>query len=371
MLPAELVDRGAHMMGVCNSCRYCEAYCPAFQAMEERLVFKPADLAYLANLCHNCGECLYACQYAPPHEFGINVPRTFAELRLASYEDLCWPRALGVGFRRYGVTTAVLLVVSLSILMIAGSGNGTLMTPGLGGDFYRVLPHDLMVGLFGVVFTLAIAALTVAVVRFWRQMQKPAGVTGHALLLAIRDAATLRHLHSGDPNIDCTDAEDTRAPWRRRWHHATMYGFLLSFASTSVAAAYQGLFGWLPPYGLTSLPVVLGTIGGIGLIVGPAGLLALKRHRDEALNDPEQRGLDTAFTVLLLVTSVTGLVLLALREQAFMGLLLIVHLACVLTLFVTLPYGKFVHGIFRSAALLMFRVEMAHRESRPADVDSH
>src|SRR5262245_28073345 len=81
-LPVELVARGQHVMTVCNACRYCEAYCPVFQAMEDRFTFTQADLAYLANLCHGCGECLYACQYAPPHEFGINVPRTLGEIRL-------------------------------------------------------------------------------------------------------------------------------------------------------------------------------------------------------------------------------------------------------------------------------------------------
>ena len=50
--------------------------------MELRLrVRRAADIIYLANLCHNCGACFYACQYAPPHEFGINVPRTLADLR--------------------------------------------------------------------------------------------------------------------------------------------------------------------------------------------------------------------------------------------------------------------------------------------------
>ena len=75
-------------MTVCNACRYCEQFCPVFPAMEQRLTFAKADLAYLANLCHNCGECLYACQYAPPHEFGINVPRTLAEIRVASVRGL-------------------------------------------------------------------------------------------------------------------------------------------------------------------------------------------------------------------------------------------------------------------------------------------
>jgi citrate/tricarballylate utilization protein len=60
---------------------------------------------------------------------------------------------------------------------------------------------------------------------------------------------------------------------------------------------------------------------------------------------------------MLLLTSVTGLLLLVLREQPIMPALLVVHLAIVLALLVTLPYGKFVHGIYRGAALLKFRRE--------------
>ena len=47
------------------------------------------------------------------------------------------------------------------------------------------------------------------------------------------------------------------------------------------------------------------------------------------------------------------LALLVLRNQPAMGPLLIVHLGTVLALFVTLPYGKFVHGVYRIAALLI------------------
>jgi len=90
--------KAQHEMTVCNSCRYCEAYCPVFQAMEERLTFSAADVAYLANLCHNCGECLYACQYAPPHEFGIDVPNTLSALRVESYEAAAWPAFAAAAF---------------------------------------------------------------------------------------------------------------------------------------------------------------------------------------------------------------------------------------------------------------------------------
>ena len=67
--------------------------------------------------------------------------------------------------------------------------------------------------------------------------------------------------------------------------------------------------------------------------------------------------MDVGFLVLLLLVSATGLALLFLRETRAMGVLLAVHLGVVLALFLTLPYGKFAHGVFRSAALLKWSIE--------------
>jgi citrate/tricarballylate utilization protein len=63
--------------------------------MTRRLEFAKADIHYLANLCHNCGACLHACQYAPPHEFAVNVPQAMAQVRGQTYADYAWPPALG------------------------------------------------------------------------------------------------------------------------------------------------------------------------------------------------------------------------------------------------------------------------------------
>ena len=41
--------------------------------------FNEGDVGYLSNLCHNCGACYHACQYAPPHEFGVNVPQALLQ----------------------------------------------------------------------------------------------------------------------------------------------------------------------------------------------------------------------------------------------------------------------------------------------------
>ena len=50
-----------------------------------------------------------------------------------------------------------------------------------------------------------------------------------------------------------------------------------------------------------------------------------------------------------------------------MGVLLVVHLGVVLALFLTLPYGKFVHGLYRTAALLKYRREAAGRAGLDKD----
>ena len=353
----DLTRHGEHVMTVCNACRYCEKYCPVFQAMENRLSFASGDLAYLANLCHNCGECLYACQYAPPHEFHIDVPRTLAATRLQSYEAYAWPAWAGSAFRRWTVGAALTLAAAaccaVLVLMQWSGGAGAAR----GADFYAVLPHDAMVGLFGGVGAFVAAALGVGLVRFWRHAATlPLAENGAtAWWGAVRDALTLRHLHGAE--ADCTSAEETRTPWRRWFHHCTFYGFGLCFASTTVAAVYHVALGWRAPYAYTSLPVVLGAVGGLGLLVGPLGLWLVRRGRDEALGDPTQQGLDVSFIALLFLTSLTGLLLLALRETPTMRALLVVHLGVVLALFLTLPYGKFVHGLYRVAALVRYARE--------------
>jgi len=324
--------------------------------MENRTSFAKGDVLYLANLCHNCGECLYACQYAPPHEFGINVPRTLAEARLASYEEYCWPRFMSGLFRRNGVmlSLAISVVSMIVVWFFVRSSDAR-------GDFYAVIPHDLMVGAFGLAASLVVVSLMIGVARALSSFSGPAlsgpsaGGPERPTLRAITDALTLRHLHA--TGEDCTRDVETRSPWRRYFHHCTFYGFALCFASTSVAAVYHAGFGWRAPYAYVSVPVVLGTIGGIGLVVGPLGLLAQYRARDLALKDPAQSSMDLSFIVMLLMTSVTGLLLLLLRDSTMMPPVLVIHLGFVLGLFLTLPYSKFVHGIYRMAALLKFSSE--------------
>jgi citrate/tricarballylate utilization protein len=356
MHATEALTEAERLMTVCNSCRYCEGLCAVFPAMERRRVFADGDLDYLANLCHGCGACYYDCQFAPPHEFNVNVPQVLAQVRAGSYQSYAWPRGLAGLFQRNGVLIS--LVTALSIMMfIAGfvGWHDPAVLWGVhsgAGAFYRLMPHNAMVVLFGAAFIFAIVAIFMSVRTFWRSVEtplsKPAGFT--SLWQALRDAGRLRYLDGG--GAGCFNDDDRPVDRRRRYHHLTFYGFLLCFAATCVATLYHYLLDRMAPYPWYDLPVVLGTLGGIGLLIGPAGLLAARRRRDPMLRDEERFGMDVAFIVMLLLTSLSGLALLLLRETAAMGLLLALHLGVVFSLFITLPYSKFVHGIYRFAALL-------------------
>jgi len=356
--PAEPMKEAARILAVCNACRYCEGYCAVFPAMESRIHFGQADLNYLANLCHQCAECYYACQYAPPHEFAVNVPKTLAEIRLRSYQQYAWPRVFASAFRRNEslVATIVLACVILSagaVVIIPGADRVV-------GDFYRVVPHAVMAGLFGAVGLFVVLALGIGVARFWREPSGHSSTGPSSFAQAVHDILSLKYLDNG--GAGCTYPHDADSQSRRWFHHFTFYGFLLCLAATTVAAIYHYGFGLLAPYGYSSVPVVLGTLGGIGLLIGPAGLYWLKQQRDPAIADSTQDGMDVAFLALLFLTSVTGIMLLALRETVAMGALLLIHLGVVLALFLTMPYGKFVHGLYRFAALLRYASERARSQ---------
>ncbi len=351
------VDR---QMQICNACRYCEGYCAVFPAMARRLEFNSTDIHYLANLCHNCGACLHACQYAPPHEFAVNVPQAMARVRGRTYIDHAWPAPLGALYQRNGLTVALALAGGLALfLILAMQGQGSLWHEPMAGNFYAVFPHNLLVLLFGSVFAFVVLALAIGVTRFWRAIspgETPPGGHGGALAEAGHDVLRLRYLGGGHGD-GCNNEDDRFTLWRRRFHHLSFYGFGLCFASTSVATLYHYLLAQPAPYPVASLPVLLGIIGGLGLLAGPAGLLWLNLHRHPDQGDAAQKPMDRGFIALLLLTSGTGLALLAGRDGSAMALLLAVHLGVVMALFVTLPYGKFAHGIYRCAALLKWAIE--------------
>jgi citrate/tricarballylate utilization protein len=357
----KILEEADRLMTVCNSCRYCEGLCAVFPAMEMRRSFSDGDLNYLANLCHACGACYTDCQFSPPHEFNVNVPKNFAIARNDSYAAYAWPRAFSGVFARNGVAISIIAALSVAVFIFGFAAfNDRQVLRGIHtgpGSFYALMPHNAMAALFSAALLYAIIALVMGVRAFWRDIGEPIGMKADpgSLWQAMKDTAGLRYLDGG--GVGCVNEDERPTDRRKIFHHLTFYGFLLCFAATCVGTLYHYLLAREAPYPWWDLPVVLGTLGGIGLLIGPAGLLVEKFKRDPVLVDATRTGMDTAFIAMLFFTSLTGMALLLWRDTAAMGPLLALHLGMVFALFITMPYGKFVHGIYRYVALVRYARE--------------
>lgn len=345
-------EEARRVLRLCNVCNYCNGYCEMFRAAERHRTFSDGELATLAHLCHNCRNCWQACQYAPPHPYAVNVPLVLAELRLLSQAELAWPRPLPhLGLLTLGVTLLpvllVLLLVPGEVLFAAHTGPGA---------FYRVVPWGVMSLAAAIPLGWSVLALAIGVARFWRAGGDSSGAEMRAAAPeAIRGALTLRNLDGG--GAGCDEGYGSLSFQRKRFHHLVFAGFLLCLASTSVATIYHHWLGLEAPYPYLSLPVILGSLGGLGMIAGSLGLLGLKRGANPATSAPAAQESGRLLLIQLVAMAVSGLVLLALRDGPAMGILLALHLGTVLGFFVALPHGKFAHAPYRAAALLRAALE--------------
>jgi len=351
-------------MTICNACRYCEGFCAVFPAMELRRTFTDGDLKYLANLCHNCRDCYYACQYAPPHDFDLNFPKAMAELRVETYSEFLWPGILKGLFKRNGITVLIITLLSIAAVYfttLVARGNDTIFGVHIGAhSFYEVIPYLWMIVPYMLIALWAVFSFWKGIQTFWTEM----GVTKEDLFSgsgnrgAIWDVSRLKYLDGGGHG--CNYPDDRFSTIRKTMHHLVFYGFMLCLVATTVAAVYDHVFLWPAPYAYLSMPVVFGTVGGILIVVGTIGMLFLKSQMDRRPTTSHSVGMDLGFIILLLLTSLSGLLLLALRETYAMGILLIIHLGLVLAFFITMPLGKFVHGIYRYLALVRHNQEQAN-----------
>ena len=367
MLDVRLLGEADRQLTVCNACRYCESLCAVFPALERRRSFEQSDIIQLANLCHDCGVCLDVCPYSPPHEFSIDVPRVLTQIRAETYRRYSAPRFLSEAFARGARTATIVTLIAIGVILtlVVALRSDRLFEAIVGpGSFYEVIPWVAMFVPALVVSIYGITILGVAGARFWREADGPlaAKLDARSFSQATADVLLLRQMRGGGPG--CSHPVDQRPSHRRIvLHQAIFYGFLLTLVSTTLAAVTQEVLGVLPPYPLLSPIVVAGTVGGILQVVGCSGMMALKIRSPSIPASVTMRQLDFAFLTLLLIVNVTGLGLLALRETAAMGILLVIHLGSVAGLFITMPYGKFVHVIHRYAALVRDRLEQASERS--------
>lgn len=345
----DLFEEGRRQLTICNSCRYCAGYCPVWPAMERRPLLTLQEQVHMANLCHDCRDCFTACMYTPPHEFDLNPPKVFTEIREYTYRAYIGPQAMHRVLESRWGTVAVSVLAVVFVAAVSGLTGGTLMGR-VGGDPYSVIGHTIIIASALAASLFAIGVVLVGMARYWRDTHGPLrdlfdlGAWGRTLGLAAR----LEHQSGAEEGCAYEDNEPKAT--RKVAHQLIMYGFLLTFASTTSAAIMENVLGLYPPYPVLSVPVVLGSVGGIMAIVGCVISLRAKKQSDASLTTRGMLRADRALLWALLFINLSGMFTLVFRETAAFGWTFVVHFAAVLVFFVFAPYTKFVHWVFRVLA---------------------
>lgn len=350
-------------MEICNACRYCEGLCPVFPEITNYREFDEKSINYLANLCHNCKSCFYACQYAPPHEFDINVPKIFSEIRTESYAQYTFPTLFSKYMEKDASFKSVLLSLLIALVFflpgLIQNPNSMFSVSRGEGSFFKIVSYELMTAIPSVISLYILLVLALGFKKFWNDM----GLRLSELMSismwkkTFLDVMSLKHLGGGGDGKNepgCTHTNDARSNARRKFHHLVFYGFISNLVSTMSAAFYHHFLHLPSPYAFNTLPVILGMIGGVMMMGGVIGLYSIKRKADKKVNSEKTKSMEYAFLSLLFWINLSGMLLLFLRDSRWMALLLCIHLGFVFAFFLILPYSKFVHAWYRLAALLRY-----------------
>lgn len=340
-----IVKEAARQARICNACRYCEGYCDVFPALQTAPNLDEAELVTLANICHNCRGCYYACQYTAPHEFDLNFPLVLAQLRNQSWLDFSYPRGLARFFQNGGFAPIGTTIALFTVIIWAATSSR------IGANFYSLMPHNFMVAIFMPLFLVPLAFLAYGLVRYWRALG--GGTLSFAKFRrASWRAITLKNLSGGEAH-GCNFEEGDRFSNARKWaHHLIFYGFLLCFLATSLGTILHYFAHDPAPYPLWSAPKVSGITGGIAMVIGGIWLIVLKTKADSNLSDSHTRRSEFAFITLLVIVAASGLALNGFGATSALRFWLAFHLASVATLFILTPYSKMAHGFYRLLAMM-------------------
>lgn len=216
-MQTDLINEARRQAEVCNACRYCEGYCSVFPALHRQRAFSDGDITQLANLCHNCRGCFYACQYTAPHEFDLNLPKALAEVRHDSWKALAWPTGFAGLFDRSGIAIGTGLILTFTLLFILAQA----LRPESGEGFYAYMSHGLMIAIFAPAFLLPLGTIVLSLMAYWRTVG--GGTVSFAdFWSACRLAGGMKNLKGGHGDGCNFEDEDRFSHSRRYFHQATL-----------------------------------------------------------------------------------------------------------------------------------------------------
>jgi len=390
-----LRDQGGDTAARCYQCATCTSVCelttegslfPRSQMLKSQWGLAD-DLAGDAGvwLCHQCNDCTARCpRDAKPGDVlqtiralaieELSTPRFMG--KLVGNAAKTWPLLIGLpillwigiifmdnGFTVPEPTNMKIIHASTDLSFVDAAyaqdeghtaaadshgvqhveGNETRLV------YEELVPHPYIYVVFSTAFFLALGAVMVSAVKFWKLIGRNGDRKGSfigSFLPVLAEIGSHKRFGSCEASSS------------RRWaHFCVLWGFLgAAFASGLLVISLYITKDPLPleqthPY------KIIGNISMLLLIVGGLWLFINR------LTDPEKTGASKAYDMFFLSLVVTVIMTGALTQLgAFVfpplvaSIIYVVHLGSILTLFLTVPFSKFAHMIYRTLAMVHERM---------------
>jgi quinone-modifying oxidoreductase subunit QmoC len=361
LLPSEdfreaLRRRGGEAASRCYQCATCSGVCAlspetspfprrlmlwAQWGLADRLAAEPA-----VWLCHQCNDCTVRCprDAKPGDVVGV--------IRALVIERLAFPGFVGrlVGAARS--TWALILGLPILFWVALLGGTGHLSVPaGLPQNwaYEQLVPHRFIYSVFFPVAAWVMIAAWVGGRRFWALISS-SGTRQGSFLSSLWPVLGEIAVHKRFSSCE------TARP-RQLGHLTLMWGFVGAAVTSGLLIVGIYVQHLEMPLALSHPYKILGNVSMALLLIGISLLVGNR------LGDAKVAGTSNAFdtfflgVVVLVVLTGTAVELTRLTGNASLGLTLyVVHLGVVMSLFLTFPYSKFAHMLYRTLALVHARM---------------
>ena len=356
----EILRRGGADAARCFQCATCSSVCdlatremafPRRQmlwmqwGLADRLMADPSIW-----LCHQCNDCSARCpRDAKPGDAlqavrslvieQVGAPRFMA--RIVGRARTTWPILLG------------LPVLLWALYIQAVNGFAVPRTPLVYGD---VVPTWMIYSVFLPAAAFAVVTAAVGARRSW--IAWGAGATRNGSL--VRGLAAV----AGDILWHRRFGRCQAARPRQTGHLLLLWGFIGALATTTLLGILMDVFGVKTPLPQAHPVKILGNVSAVLLGVGVVWLVA-KRSTDE--RNGRSRAFDWFLLGLMVLVIFSGIGAELARHQGLpvplaLGVY-VLHLGTVLSLFLTFPFSKFAHALYRTLAMAHERLAAQRRPS--------
>jgi quinone-modifying oxidoreductase subunit QmoC len=296
-------------------------------------------------LCHQCADCSERCpRDARPGD-------VLQGMRATVIRALAFPGAVGSLVANAKVTWPIMVLLPwlFWVVLLVSMGYFPvdaehLLSRGEHGGYAAIVPHGLLYAVYFPIAGWVTLAAWIGGARLWKMMGRGANRRGSfisGLIGVMVDVATHRSF-----------AECNAKPSRRTGHLLLFWGFVGAALTSGLlifAIYVQKLDMPLPLYHPYK---ILGNISAVLLVVGGAQLVINRYGSGRSL--VSSNAFDNFFLVLVAVVIGTGVATEAVRLAAMPTAAFVIytlHLGVVMTLFLTFPYSKFAHMVYRVLAL--------------------